>query len=290
FTKPPARYSESSLVKELDNLGIGRPSTYAVIISTILARKYVEREGRQLRPTELGRMVNKILIRNFPDIFNVKFTALMEEQLDRIESGERKFLNVVEDFYVPFSESLRTMDSRKEAIKESLLDSTTEKCPECGKDLIIRWGRNGKFIACTGYPECRYTKLADVADNGMNEATCDKCGRPMVLKVGRYGKFMACSGYPECKNARPYSIGIKCPKEGCPGNVVERKSKRGKLFYGCSQYPNCDFVSWYKPVERPCPDCGSNYLEQRYTQAKGEYLRCPRCEAEFEPELENAAI
>jgi len=283
FTKPPARYTESSLVKELDSLGIGRPSTYAVIISTIIDRQYVERNGRQLCPTRLGRTVNKILVENFPDIFNVKFTAQMEEELDKVESGEKVFLQVMEDFYLPFSQALKRVSAKQKQIRDSLQQLTGEKCPNCGSDLIIKWGRLGRYVACTN-PDCKFTKSVpeDVPD--VHE-TCEVCGREMVVKVGRYGRFLACSGYPECKNSKPLSIGVKCPREGCSGEVVEKRSRRGRVFYGCSRYPECDFASWYKPVAQECPACGCKYLEERYTQAKGEYLRCPQCKEEFELEL-----
>jgi len=283
FTKPPPRYTESTLVKELDTLGIGRPSTYAIIISTLLARKYGEKESRYLRPTELGLTVNKILVQQFPDIFNVTFTAQMEEELDKVESGEKQFNKVVSDFYSPFSAALEKTDSQKEEIRESLQENTDEVCPQCGKPLVVKWGRNGKFIACSGYPECKFTKPTEEAET--TSEVCEKCGRPLVLKVSRFGRFLACSGYPECKNTRPYNIGVVCPKKGCGGNIVERKTKRGKIFYGCSKYPGCDFVSWYKPVNKTCPNCRNNYLEERYTQTRGEYLRCPMCKSEYDVQV-----
>jgi DNA topoisomerase-1 len=285
FTKPPARYTESSLVKELDNLDIGRPSTYALIISTLLARKYVEKNGRQLHPTELGFTVNDILIQNFPSIFNVKFTALMEEELDKIESREKDFTTVMNDFYNPFSHALETIDSKKDSIRESLIKDTQEICPECGKPLIIRWGRNGKFIGCSGYPECRYTRPLEQEKTETDEV-CEKCGKPMVVKQGRFGRFLACSGYPECKNNKPFSLGIPCSKENCFGTIVERRTKRGKVFYGCSNYPNCDFASWYLPVATPCKNCGSPYLEQRSTQQQGNFLYCPNCKTKYEQNQE----
>jgi DNA topoisomerase-1 len=285
FTKPPARYTESSLVKELDNLDIGRPSTYALIISTLLARKYVEKNGRQLHPTELGFTVNDILIQNFPSIFNVKFTALMEEELDKIESREKDFTTVMNDFYNPFSHALETIDSKKDSIRESLIKDTQEICPECGKPLIIRWGRNGKFIGCSGYPECRYTRPLEQEKTETDEV-CEKCGKPMVVKQGRFGRFLACSGYPECKNNKPFSLGIPCSRENCFGTIVERRTKRGKVFYGCSNYPNCDFASWYLPVATPCKNCGSPYLEQRSTQQQGNFLYCPNCKTKYEQNQE----
>lgn len=283
FTKPPARFTESSLVKELDTLGIGRPSTYALIISTLIARKYIEKLQRQLSPTELGRTVNKLLVKQFPDIFNVAFTAKLEEELDKIESGDKKFIQVVKNFYIPFNSALQAADAQQEQIRESLMENTAETCPTCGKPLILRWGRNGKFMACSGYPDCKFTKPQEEPEQ--TGETCDKCGRPMVLKISRYGRFLACAGYPDCKTTKPYSTGVPCPKEGCPGKVVERKTKTGRTFYGCSEYPKCDFVSWYRPVNTPCPSCHCSYIEERYTQAKGEYLRCPQCKTEFEMDL-----
>jgi len=281
FTKPPARYTESSLVKELDNLDIGRPSTYALIISTLLARKYTEKNGRQLHPTELGFTVNDILIQNFPAIFNVKFTAFMEQELDKIETREKDFTTVMNDFYHPFSHALETIDSKKDSIRESLIKDTKESCPDCSKPLIERWGRNGKFIGCSGYPDCRYTRPLEKEQVETDEV-CEKCGKPMVVKQGRYGRFLACSGYPACKNNKPFSIGISCPKQDCPGSIVERRTRRGKIFYGCSNYPECDFASWYLPLSTPCENCGSPYLEQRNTQKQGKFLYCPNCKARYE--------
>ena len=287
FTKPPARFSESSIIKELDTLGIGRPSTYAIIITTIIARGYVEREKRQLRPTELGRTVNDILVQNFPGIFNVEFTAQMETELDKIESKEKKFQQVVNEFYDPFNTALTTADAKKDEIRESLVKPTDEKCPTCGKELVVRWGRNGKFTACSGYPDCRYTKVLEEQQAETNE-TCDACGKPMVLKIGRFGRFLACSGYPECKTTKPFKLGVKCPKSGCGGDVVERRSKSKRIFYGCSKYPECDFVSWYKPVPQKCKQCDHPYVEERYTQAKGQFLRCPNCKTEITMDVENS--
>ena len=289
FTKPPARFTESSLVKELDAQGIGRPSTYAIIISTLLARKYVERNKRQLVPTELGRTVTKILINHFPAIFNVKFTAFMEQELDKVESGKKDFLDVVSEFYQPFIAAVQSAEEQKDAIKETLQEDTQEVCPECGKHLIIRWGRNGKFMACKGYPDCRYTRPIKEESNETDEV-CDVCGRPMIIKSGRFGKFLACSGYPECKSTKPLTIGVPCPEEGCDGKIVERKTRRGRIFYGCSNYPKCKFASWNRPVAKACPECGNPYLEKKFTQAKGEHLYCPKCKSvfELESETENA--
>jgi DNA topoisomerase-1 len=280
FTKPPARYTESSLIKELDAQGIGRPSTYALIVTTILARKYVEKNQRQLVPTELGRTVNRILVQNFPQLFNVKFTAAMEENLDEIETGAKHFLQVAQDFYASFKKSLDDAHLKKDEIKVSLQEGIKEKCPQCGRELIIRWGRNGKFIACTGYPDCKYTKPLETPEEV--DQVCQQCGRKMIVKHGRFGRFLACSGYPECKNTQPYSIGVACPEDG--GMIVEKRTRRGKIFYGCSNYPQCKFATWNRPVNVQCSNCQNPYLEMRYSQARGEYLSCPACKAEIKAE------
>lgn len=275
FTKPPARYNESSLVKELDTLGIGRPSTYALIISTLLDRKYVSREARNLLPTELGVTVNGIVVQQFPEIFNVRFTAQMEEELDQIESGDKKRQQVLEGFYKPFHASVHRAMEKKEEIRESLQKETKETCPECSKPLIIKWGRNGRFIACTGYPDCKYTRPLEEEEK--TDQVCDKCGAPMVVKTGRFGRFLACSAYPACKNTKPYSTGVSCPNADCDGQIIERRSGRGKLFYGCSNYPKCKFATWNKPAARACPKCQHPYMEARANKTKGAFLACPNC-------------
>ncbi len=284
FTKPPPRYTESSLVKELDALGIGRPSTYALITSTILARKYVEKNQRQLVPTELGRTVNRILVQNFPQLFNVRFTAEMEESLDEIETGKKRFLDVARGFYGPFKQALEEVSSRQHEIKDSLQEETKEACPRCGNELIIRWGRNGKFMACSAYPECKYTRPLEEPETV--DERCDKCGRNMVVKTGRFGRFLACSGYPECRNTRPISVGVACPKPACDGVVVEKRSRKGRTFYGCSNYPDCKFATWNRPINLRCRSCDNPYLERKVTQARGEFLYCPSCKAEINPEDE----
>ena len=278
FTKPPARYMESSLVKELDRLGIGRPSTYAQIIYTILARRYVEKKENKLWATELGETVNKILINNFPDIFNVSFTAEMEDELDKVAAHKLKYEEVMHNFYQPFSASMAKMHTQHEQIKSELQEETGTVCDLCGKPMIIRWGRNGRFMACSGYPECKNTRPVNEEEGPrVSGEVCEKCGNPMVYKVGRFGRFLACSDYPACKNTRAIPLGVKCPKPGCTGDVIQRRSKRGKTFYGCSSYPNCDFVSWDKPVNRACPSCGHAYVVEKYNKAKGNFLLCPEC-------------
>lgn len=283
FTKPPARYAESSLVKELETLGIGRPSTYALIVSTVVDRKYVDQKDRKLYATELGMQVNELLVKYFPNIFNVQFTARMEEELDTIASGKQDYLSVMKDFYDPFHTAVEHAVGMASKIKKSLQEATEEKCEVCGRAMIVKWGRNGRFKACTGYPECKNTKPLDEDRQKTQHvvgAKCDLCGGDMVVKGGRFGTFLGCSNYPKCKNTKPISMGIKCPK--CKeGDLIERKTKKGKrTFYGCSRYPNCDFASWDKPINQPCPHCGSIYVVSKYSQAKGEYLMCPECKEE----------
>lgn len=284
FTKPPPRYTESTLVKELDKLGIGRPSTYSQIVSTILQRKYAELQERKLHATELGETVNKILVQNFPSIFNVDFTAEMEEELDDIATRKVPYERVMQDFYGPFESAMNVVESKKEQIKSDLLEDAGETCEKCGRPMVIRWGRNGRFMACSGFPECKNTKpVEEEPEPEPTDEICEKCGSPMVIKTGRFGKFLACSNYPACKNTRPLSTGIDCPK--CKkGKVVERRSKRGRVFYGCSRYPKCDFVSWDKPVPVECPACGNPYMVEKNTKAKGHFLRCPECKHEIAQE------
>jgi DNA topoisomerase I len=286
FTKPPPPYNEASLVRELESLGIGRPSTYSLIISTIIERRYVELRERQIHPTDLGKEVNKLLTTSFPEIFNVEFTAQMEEELDTIASGKQTYRKVLDDFYYPFTHSLDKVSKKTDQIKRSLQEETGETCDLCGKPMIIKWGRNGRFMACSGYPDCRNTKpLAHEQEqlNKMNNTKCEKCGGDMVVKGGPFGAFLGCSNYPECKNTKPITLGIQCPK--CKeGEIVERKTKRKRTFFGCSRYPKCDFASWDKPIARGCPHCDSPFIVEKYSQKKGQYYRCPECKSEFDPQ------
>jgi len=250
FTEPPPRYTEASLVKELELKGIGRPSTYAPIISTIQDRGYVIKEGRALKPTEIGMTTNGLLVKHFPVIMDVKFTAQMEDELDQIMEDKLEWTKALKDFYGPFSAALAEADIKMEKVKkETVLE---EKCPDCGNKLVIRQGRYGDFVACSTYPKCKYTRNLDEREGGPQQPkeVCEKCGKPMVVKRGRFGEFLACSGYPQCKNIKPLlkKVGVKCPK--CGGDLVERRTKRGKLFYSCSNYPKCDFATW----QRPTPD------------------------------------
>ncbi|MHB8853995.1 MAG: type I DNA topoisomerase [Ignavibacteriaceae bacterium] len=278
FTKPPARFSESSLIKELESKGIGRPSTYSMIVGTIQDRKYVEQVDRKLFPTKLGMEVNKILVKNFPDIINEDFTASMEGELDQIAQGENVYKKVLNDFYQPFSKALKNVENKIDKIL----------CDLCGHEMEIKVGRFGRYLACSNYPECKNIKsFRDIyAQNQEPEytgETCEKCGSRTVFRNGKFGRFIGCEKYPACDFVKNISLGVDCPK--CKtGNVVERKSKRGKLFYGCSRYPDCDFVSWYKPVSQACPNNDSEYMEHRYSVKKGNYLRCPICHTELVPE------
>jgi DNA topoisomerase-1 len=279
FTKPPPRFTEASLIKELEENGIGRPSTYAQILYTIKQRKYVDVESRRLYPTELGKTVNQILVKNFPDIFEVQFTANMEEELDKIEEGEEKWVDVLKDFYEPFQHNLVKVENNKGKIKKLTQEKTEEVCEKCGSPMIIRWGRNGKFLACSAYPKCKNAKPLEPNENGkiVPDKVCELCGAPMVVKTSRFGRFLSCSKYPECKFTQGYSIGVICPQEGCGGSLIERKTKRGRIFYGCSNYPRCKFASWDKPIAENCPNCEAKFLVLKSSKAKGEYLKCLKC-------------
>ncbi|MBI2073573.1 MAG: type I DNA topoisomerase [Gemmatimonadetes bacterium] len=283
FTEPPPRYSEASLVKELERLGIGRPSTYATIVSTLRARDYVRVDQRRFHPTDLGATVAKVMVSRFPDIFNVGFTSEMEEELDKVEEGELGWQKVLANFWHPFADALGKVDT-KEMIREAYdvehLDTTP--CPECGGKLTVKSGRFGPFIACSNYPECRYTKplKRDKAPDRPTDEVCKECGAPMVIKTGRYGEFLACTRYPECKHTRPIPLGVKCPTCGT-GDLAERRTKRGRSFFGCSNYPDCRFSTWYRPVPDTCPRCGYLGAEKRATKARGEYRKCLKCEHEF---------
>jgi DNA topoisomerase-1 len=248
-------------------------------VGTIEERKYVEKEKKKLFPTELGKTVNRILVENFPELFDVGFTAEMEEELDRIEEGEDDWVKVLKDFYTSFKSILEEAEKKRKEIKSTIQEKTEEICEKCGSPMVIKWGRHGRFLACSAFPECRNTKPLNNEKNHLTEEKCDLCGSPMVLKNGKFGKFLACSKYPECKNTRPYSLGIPCPK-GCGGFIVEKKSKRGKIFYGCSSYPKCDFAAWDKPVKENCPQCGANFMVLKETKKKGEYLLCLKCKYE----------
>ena len=286
FTEPPPRYSEASLVKELERLGIGRPSTYASIISTLVDRRYAQLEQRRFFPTELGDQVERVMVKSFPDIFNVQFTSHMESDLDEVEEGSVNWRKMLEDFYGPFATSLKHADIEDliaEAHDLSALE--TERCPVDGGKLVARGGFFGPFIACENHPKtCKYTrplrgerKVAQLTDQ-----ICHECGAQMVIRHGRSGEFLGCSRFPKCRGTRSMPTGVKCPKDG--GDIAVRRSKkRGKAFYGCANYPACDFVIWDKPVPEVCPECGYVGAEAKSNKTRGDYRRCINCANEWEP-------
>ncbi len=329
FTQPPPRYTEATLVKALEEDGIGRPSTYAQIISVLQAREYVSKVNGRFKPTVLGRMlVTKLLSPSFDDILDVEYTAKMEEQLDEIENGRADYRSTLQSFYEKFQKDLERARVTMPNLKEGA--PSGESCEKCGAPMVIRAGRFGVFLACSRYPECENTRELDTPDNGGEpiEETCEACGRPMVVKRGRFGPFLACSGYPECRTtrkliatrqgvtaARPDRVldepcpqcgaplvvkhgrfgeftacskypackyvklkltGVKCPRDG--GDLAERVSRRGRVFYGCTNYPACDFTLWNKPVPEPCPQCGAPFLVEKVTKRSGRQLRCETCD------------
>ncbi len=278
FTKPPPRFSEAMLVKQLEADGIGRPSTYATIISTLKDRKYVESEKKKLSPTDLGNTVNKILVENLPSLFSVGFTANMEKDLDLIEEGKEDWVKVMNDFYQPFIKTIGELKGREGEIKKSMVEETDEVCENCGSPMVIKWGRNGRFLACSGYPECKTARpLPGEEEEYKTDETCDKCGSPMIVKTGRFGRFLACSAYPKCKSTKAITLGINCPRTGCDGKLVQKSTRRGKVFYGCSNYPKCDFALWDMPVDQPCPECNFGVMVIKNTKKNGRHYRCPEC-------------
>lgn len=288
FTEPPPRFTEATLVKELEEKGIGRPSTYAAILSTIQEREYAKLDGGKFFPTELGTIVTELLVKNFPQILDVEFTASLENKLDMIEEGKLERLTTLRDFYSTFENDLRTAKEQMRNIKRE--ETPTDFiCEKCGSPMIIKWGRNGKFIACSNYPACKNTKNFFQDENGKinqvetetTDITCEKCGKPMVIKHGRFGNFLGCSGYPECKNTMTISLGIACPEEGCTGKLSEKRTKKGKAFYGCSNYPKCSFALWYKPTAESCPQCGAPFLVEKYAKNKGKFKACYRKECGY---------
>ena len=339
FTQPPPRFTEASLVKELEEKGIGRPSTYAQILSVLQYRDYVQKQERKFVPTELGLLVTDLLTENFADIMEVEYTARMEELLDEIEEGRANYMTTIDDFYKKFRKDLDQAQANMTNVKAQEIP-TEEVCDKCGSKMVIKWGRFGHFLACSAYPECRNTRevqnysVDGSADPDSFEGeTCEKCGKAMVLKKGRYGQFLACSAYPDCRNTRRIlrgkdgsvatkpdvpleekcprcenhlvikhgrfgeftacsnypnckyikqkEVGVGCPREGCGGQIVERRSRRGKLFYGCGNYPDCDFTLWYKPVPEPCPECGTPLLIEKTSKRDGPYLTCYKEDCKF---------
>ncbi|MFH2092872.1 MAG: type I DNA topoisomerase [Pseudomonadota bacterium] len=302
FTKPKPRFTEATLVKELEKNGIGRPSTYASIISVIQDKGYVDFENRNFIPSELGFIVNDLLVASFPNILNISFTAQMENNLDDVESGVLNEIKLLTDFYKAFKQTLDEAKEKMVSVKGVGIQ-TSLACPTCGKQLHIKIGKNGHFLACTAYPDCSFTSnyirdekgdisIVETIKDSTKVKDCVKCGQPMVTKDGKFGLFLACTGYPACKHTESVNggdnakkIDMKCPEPGCKGELVEKKSKRGKIFYGCSRFPDCSFASWDKPVDKPCPDCGSTYLVAKETKKEGLFLKCPNRECSFKEPL-----
>ena len=291
FTQPPPRYTEATLVKELEAKEIGRPSTYAAIISTIQDREYVVKEKGSFMSTDIGKLVNQLLIKGFPNILEVQFTAKMEELLDTIADGKVDWVKVMRDFYQPFLLSLAAAPDKMYKARKDMEEESEEICEKCGSNMIVKWGRYSRFLGCSNYPECRNTKSleaesAQPAEPEETDEVCDKCQKPMVIRTSRSGgKFLACTGYPKCKNAKPINIGIDCPEPGCDGYLGERHSRRGKPFYGCSNYPDCDFAVWDKPLPQKCPDCNAPFILEKTTKAKGKHLACYNKECSYTQSL-----
>ena len=288
FTEPPPRFTEATLVKALEEYGIGRPSTYAAIISTLQNREYVEIDRRRFFPTDVGRVVNRFLTRHFPDYVDYDFTARMEDDLDAVSRGEKEWIPVMDHFWQPFIKLVREKEktvSRADATTEPL----DETCPKCGQPLMIRLGRRGRFVGCSAYPDCDYTRnLGEEQEEEkpeiVEDRSCPSCGSSLIIRKGKYGKFIGCSSYPDCTYIepleKPASTGVQCPK--CKqGEMVSRRSRRGKTFYSCSRYPECDYAVWNEPVKQSCPDCGWPILTLKETKRKGKELVCPEKECGY---------
>ncbi len=284
FTEPPPRYTEASLVKTLEEYGIGRPSTYAAIIATLLQRNYVILEQKRFSPTDVGRIVNRFLTQYFTQYVDYDFTAKLEDELDAVSRGEKEWIPLLSDFWDPFKDRVDDVEEnvqRKDVTQETI----DEKCPECGQPLSIRLGRSGRFIGCTGYPECHYTRslTEESAENATPQASidhpCPLCGNELVIKHGRYGKFIGCSQYPNCKHIepleKPADTGVVCP-ECKKGSLLKRRSRRGTHFYSCSTYPKCKYAIWNEPLNEPCPKCHWPILTLKVTKTKGTSKACPQ--------------
>jgi DNA topoisomerase I len=296
FTQPPPRYSEATLVKALEENGVGRPSTYASILSTIQDKEYARQEKRRFFPTDLGKLVNSLLVAHFPRIMNIDFTASMEKKLDQVEEGDVEWLKILQDFHGPFHENLELARQEMKSVKQSA-EPTEVPCKLCPGKMVIKWGRKGEFLACENYPQCKHTQdFKRTAEGGIiplereepekADEPCDKCGRPMVYKQGRFGRFLACSGYPECKNTRAVSTGVHCPEPGCDGELVQKVSKRGKVFYSCNRYPQCKYAIWDRPVNKVCPQCQSPFLLEKQSKQRGPIVKCPNKDCGYSEALE----
>jgi DNA topoisomerase-1 len=293
FTEPPPRYSEASLVKALEEHGIGRPSTYSSIISTLQAREYAILDNKRFKPTDVGRIVNKFLTEYFERYVDYGFTASLEDELDAVSRGELQWVPLLDQFWQPFKKQIDEIGStvqRKDVTQEQI----DEVCPDCGKPLSIRLGKRGRFIGCTGYPDCNYTRPLATNPNEpevevkgpeiVEGRTCPECQSELHIKQGRYGKFIGCSNYPKCKHMEPLNkpkdLGIHCP-DCKKGELMERKSRYGKLFYSCSRYPDCKYATWNKPINEPCPNCKWPILTVKTTKRNGTQKVCPQKECGF---------
>ena len=288
FTEPPPRYSEASLIKSLEEHGIGRPSTYASIIATLQQREYVDLDNKRFHPTDVGRIVNKFLTEHFSRYVDYDFTARLEDELDEVSRGEKEWVPLLREFWVPFKKLVKTKDEtvqRKDVTQEAL----DEKCPICGQPLSIRLGRRGRFIGCTAFPECDYTRSLDGDDDAADaEAVegrnCPECNSQLLIRHGRYGKFIGCSNYPKCKYIeslqKPADTQVSCPQ--ChKGTMLQRKSRRGKIFYSCSEYPDCKYAVWNEPYDQACPSCNWPMLTIKTTKRRGSELVCPQPDCDF---------
>ena len=292
FTQPPPRYTEATLVKTLEEYGIGRPSTYASILNTLVERKYSRLDKKRFFPEDVGMVVSDLLVNHFGTYVDYNFTAGLEEQLDQVSRGEKEWKPLLREFWGPFTTLLKQKEG--EVSKSDLTtEATNELCPDCGKPLVVKLGKRGKFIACSGYLEgCKFTRnidketgeAAEPVEPVVSEEICGKCGSPMLIKDGRFGKYLACSGYPACKNiqplVKPKGTGITCP-ECHTGELTEKKSRYGKMFYSCNRYPECKFALWDLPVEKPCPKCGFPLLVKKVYKRQGEFLKCPKEGCDF---------
>jgi DNA topoisomerase-1 len=296
FTEPPPRYSEASLVKALEEHGIGRPSTYATIISTLQAREYVTLEKKRFYPTDVGRVVSKFLTDHFTRYVDYDFTARLEDELDAVSRGEKDWVPLMREFWQPFRTTVKEKDesvSRSDVTTEDM----DEDCPKCGKTLQLRLGRRGRFIGCSGYPECDYTRNVDDDRNSaepevVEGRSCPKCESPLIIRSGRYGKFIGCSSYPDCKYIepleKPENTGVQCPQ--CKkGNILKRKSRRGKIFYSCERYPDCDYALWNPPLAQPCPQCHWPITSIKTTKRSGTQRVCPQNDCRFAEPWEEPA-
>jgi DNA topoisomerase-1 len=292
FTQPPPRFSEASLVKALEENGIGRPSTYAAILTTIRGKAYVELEKGFFIPSELGFIVNDLIVDSFPEVFDIEFTARMEDNLDRIETAEAASLEILTRFYEPFKQRLDNASTQMISMK-GVGRVTDLDCTACKtRKLHIKMGKNGHFLACSGYPDCKFTsnytrdekgriQTVEPPPEAATDQVCGKCGQSMVLRQGKFGPFLACSGYPDCKNTQsvtvagsPQETGVSCPESGCTGMLVQKMSKRGKVFYGCNRYPDCTFAIWDKPINQECPLCHAKFLVEKMSKKEGVFLAC----------------